>query len=197
MTPVILTPPVARPVTAAEVGAFSGEFTLEGDGDQTALVEALIDAVTDHAERLVLRRAIMPQRRRVFMDALDDVVNLEPYRVQTAGGSSSPPMVKALNEAGVATVVPASSYYTAPAIGLIALRSGASWPRPERAESSFCIDYWAGWDVAPGAVKLMIQRAVVAQSSNRGAFAPKDSAVLIPPAIASIGKAYALGRFGL
>ena len=192
--PHVVTPPAGRPVTAAEVAAFGEQFTLQGDGDQTTIIESLVDAVTDHAEKAVLWRAISPQQRRVWFDCMPELIELEPFRATDAAGSDSPPVIHTYDEDGTATVVSTDVYYTRPDIGRIIRRRGQAWPRSERTDGAYSVTYWAGWDTAPSAVKQMLIRAVVAQSTERGYFGAPGAAVLIPKSIASIGSGYALRR---
>ena len=194
MTPQVLTPPLARPVTAAEVAAYGDSFTLTGEGDQTALIESLIDAVTDLAEATVLWRAIAPQQRRVFFDHLDTVVNIEPYRLANAKNEAAAPTVDVWDEDGTSEPVDTGSYYLLPWTGEIVLRRDSRWPVTKRNVKPFSITYWAGWDNAPASVKQMLIRAVIAQSTERGTFGVPGATVRIPPSIAAIGSQYSIRR---
>ena len=186
--PEVITAPTELPVSAARVKAFTPTKVAD------SALEPLIRAVTDEVERNVLWRAVVAQRRRVFLRCPGREIEIEPFRNTTAAGSSSPPTVQLYDEFNMATAVDASLYYQVPAEGIIALRRGKMWPKAERNVAPFSVSYWAGWDVAdiPSAITQMIIRAVVDQYAYRTTLSGKAPGVEIPRSIAAIGMGYSL-----
>ena len=189
----IVTPPSALPVTVAEAQEYA-----RADSDD-AIFSRLIAAVTLETERSILWRGIVAQRRRLLVDVpLNPRLTFEP--------STSIVSLTRWTEADAVEVVPTSVYHVEssdPAGTIVSLRSGSRWPGAQREMAAYALTYDCGWPVAdvPEAIQHMILIAVAAQYQNIDPFAAagvRDLKVgsvelkaAIPPAVASLGRAYA------
>ena len=177
----VVTPPTHLPITVAD--------------------EALVRAVTEEIERLVLWRAIVSQERRITVDGpLPPRIEIEPV--------SSVVGLTRWTPDDDAVVIDAASYYSVSRdpSGTI-IEPVHDWPEPERSIGSFALSYVAGWAVSdtsnsvPASVQLLVEKAVAFRAGARlgdikiGSLdVALDDAYKtdrLPAAIASIGAAFA------
>ena len=188
----VVTAPTALPITVA------------------AADQALAAAVVEEVERTILWRAVVSQTRRILVDGVLPILEIEPV--------VSIVSLTRWTEANPAEVIDPASYSLVsrdPSGALIAPAPGFAWPAPMRPIGSFALTYMAGWEVTPestpgandainsvpASVQLMVERAVsfragaglgnIGIGSLQLDVEPSYSTDKLPSEIASIGRAYA------
>ena len=204
----VVTPPALLPITVADADHWLAAAVVE-EIERTILWRAIVSQ-----ERRIVIDGPLPSR--IELEPVTDIVSLTrwtPARFpqRKARGRSG------AGAEDTDVVVDAESYSVVsrdPAGTIIAPAPGFAWPAPLRPFGSFAVTYMAGWTVtpesAPGAgdaintvpasVLLMLERALAFRAgSGLGGItigslkinvSPSYSTDLIPPEIASIGRAY-------
>ena len=187
----------------------SGVVTAPAHLPVAASDAALAAAVTEEVERTILWRAIVRQERKVVIDGVLPILEIEPAVSITSLTRWTPTDPAEIIDEGSYSLVSRD-----PAGALIASEPGHAFPAPLRPFGSFEIIYQCGWTVTPAStpgagdavndvpasIRHMVSRAIsfrqgaglgdIAIGSLRLSVADSYSTDRIPPAISSIGRAW-------
>ena len=140
----VVTAPTRYPVTISEAVA---QLRIDANDDDMVIAGYLATAT-----KLVEEwsgTSMMQRTYKLFLDAWPVMLGVIPR----ARPLQMPPLVsvthiKTYNDSDVATVWSAASYFVDTANGRIGLRSGASWPIPDRLTNGIEIQFVAGYESA-------------------------------------------------
>lgn len=132
---IIITPPIAEPLTLAEARAQLGLSTDEPADD--GLITALVSAARQHAESYT-NATIAACTRRLDVDSFGDVIALPKPRVQSVVELSY------LDADGVRRVLDSASYKLDPT-GYVVPAAGTTWPSTSPEIHAVRVDYVCGY----------------------------------------------------
>ena len=166
MTPIVVTPPSAEPITLAEAKAHVRQVF----NDDDTYINSLITAARQMVEGYT-GRAMMPQRIRIGKDAFCPVVKLPrlPY-AETPGL-----LIKYLDENGDQQTVNDQVYHVNEYVEprQVTLVSGQSWPTITSLPGSVTYEYDVGYpdaDSVPAPLKQWMLLAIGAMYDHRDQF---------------------------
>lgn len=166
MTPIVVTPPAAEPITLEEAKAHLRVVVADDDNYITGLITAARMMVEQRTQR-----AMMPQTIAIGLDKFCPVVQLP--RAPFIYSLATPPVViKYFDENGDLQTLAESVYhvnkYVEPAE--VSLVAGQSWPSITPQPGGVTMEYQAGYaDAAsvPGPLKQWMLLAIGAMYDNR------------------------------
>lgn len=138
ITPVVVTPPAAYPVSLAEVRAQLGIETTDEDPRLTALIAAATEMAEAYTGRALLERTY-----RGFLGCFPACRHIDMPRSPL----QSVTHVKAYADDDAAETLDVGDYYvdTASLTGRIVLRSGSSWPTVARVANGVEVQWVSGF----------------------------------------------------
>lgn len=163
MTPIVVTPPSAEPITLAEAKAHLRVFLPDDDSYITSLIPAARQAIEQRTGR-----AMLPQRVRIGMDAFCSTTRLPVLPLAVVDGL----LIKYFDENGDQQTANSSIYtinrYVEPV--QVSLNPGESWPTISRIAGGVTFEYDVGYTDAaavPGPLKQWMLLAIGAMYENR------------------------------
>ncbi len=191
MTPILLTPPAAEPVSRAEAKAWLRLDTADEDTLVTALVLAARMVVEAAARRVLVTqswRLVYDRWPRPVAPALDDVTASPPVLPLPIAPMQSVSAIRVYDAAGAAQTVAPSAYQAVGGPDETRLLFAQAPPAPGRAIAGVEIDVVAGYGGptdAPQPLRQAILMLAAHWHENRGD-AEAASPDHLPPAIAAL-----------
>lgn len=160
MSITVITPPAAEPVALADMKA---RLRVE-HADEDDAISALIAAARDRVERLA-GRALITRTVAETRDSWEEGNRLAAHGTQFRlglGPLTTLHQISTFDEDDAETVFDAANYYVDALADppRVALKSGVSWPAPDRTAAGVRIEYDAGYGAAPSDVPESLREAV-------------------------------------